>query len=339
MKALQYLGPESIAVNEVPIPEPDENQVLIKVHYCGVCGSDVGIYLGTHPRAKAPLILGHEFYGEIVEMGANVKGYSIGDRVAANPLITCGKCWACSNDASHVCKSLGLYGIDTDGGMSEYVSVHKSTLCSLPPSLGGYIAALIEPVAVAIHSMEMSKLKPGSTAIVTGAGPIGLLMAIVLREKGVKVLFMTELDEFRTKIAKSLGFEVINPVHKDILKLSKKMTNGEGADCLFEASGAAACALDMSRMVRSRGMLVMLAVHKKANPVNLLEINFKELTLVGTRVYTEDNFRQAVIFTEKHQLQLSKIITHVIPLTEGPNAIEIFYKKSSSLKVVVDCTN
>ena len=168
MKALVYAGPKKAELRDVETGEKKEGQIKIDVTYCGVCGSDIGIYLGTHPRAKAPLVFGHEFLGVAAEDGKRIKK---GDRVVPYPLLSCGHCKACRNGNEHVCNTLGLIGIDVDGGMCESVYVDEDVLYKVPEGVSDKAAAVIEPLAVLVHAIHMSGFEPLDTAVVAGAGP------------------------------------------------------------------------------------------------------------------------------------------------------------------------
>ena len=203
MKALVYAGPKQVEVQEVKEPEKQDGKVKLNIRYCGVCGSDIGIYLGTHPRAKAPLILGHEFLGIVAEDG---KKFKKGDRVVPYPLLSCGHCLACRSGNEHVCNTLGLIGIDTDGGMCQTVYTDEDVLFKVPDVVSDKAAAVIEPLAVLVHAIHMSGFEALDTAVVVGAGPIGMLCGIVLKHAGASKIFISDVVEKRLEIAEELGF-------------------------------------------------------------------------------------------------------------------------------------
>ena len=190
MRAALWLGKEQVAVRVVPRPAVGPGQALIRVAYAGICGTDLMIYLGKHPRAKAPLIMSHEFCGVIAE--ADGEAYPAGAPVTVNPLLTCGQCYPCRHGLSHVCERLGLLGIDADGGFAEYALAPLHTVRPLPPGLPLVEAALIEPLAVAVHAVRASDLKVGDTVAVLGAGPIGIMVAQVARLGGARRVLISE---------------------------------------------------------------------------------------------------------------------------------------------------
>ncbi len=171
MLAAQYLGPNRIEAEEVAIPAIGDEEALLKVEACGFCGSDINIVAGTHPRAKAPLTLGHELSGGIEQMNASNGTLEVGDRVTVYPLISCGYCYACTHGNPHVCRELRLFGFDADGGMSEYVKVPVDSLIRLPKEMPPHIGALIEPLAVTVHGVARAKLEGVNLAMVARSRP------------------------------------------------------------------------------------------------------------------------------------------------------------------------
>ncbi|MBS6517921.1 MAG: alcohol dehydrogenase catalytic domain-containing protein [Clostridium sp.] len=335
MKALVYAGPKKAELRDVAEGEKQEGQIKIDVTYCGVCGSDIGIYLGTHPRAKAPLVFGHEFLGVAAEDGKRIKK---GDRVVPYPLLSCGHCKACRNGNEHVCNTLGLIGIDMDGGMCESVYADEDVLYKVPDGVSDKAAAVIEPLAVLVHAIHMSGFEPLDTAVVTGAGPIGMLCAVMLKHAGASQIFISDVAEKRLEAARELGMIPVNPLKEDLEAVVKAATDGEGCDVFFECSGAAAAAVQMTDVTRVRGKICMVSVHKHPHEVNLRDVNFKEQTLVGTRVYTKDEFGQAVELTKKLENQLEKIVTHVVPLRDSEKVFDMIADpECGTIKVVVDC--
>ncbi|WP_196604448.1 zinc-dependent alcohol dehydrogenase [Pectinatus haikarae] len=335
MKALVYNGPKKADVMEYKAHEKSKGSLKIVIKYCGVCGSDIGIYMGTHPRAKAPLVFGHEFLGIVAENGNILKK---GDRVVAYPLISCHHCFACRNGNEHVCNNLKLIGIDTDGGMAETIYAAEDILFKVPESVSDKAAVTIEPLAVLVHALHMINMNVLDTVVISGAGPIGLLCGIMLRHAGAANIFISDIAEKRLALATQLGLIAVNLRNQDLNKVVKTSTNGEGCDIFFECSGAAAPAMEMSEITRVRGKICIVSVHKNPHEVNLRDINFKEQTIVGTRVYTKDEFRQAVNLTIALEKDLEKIVTHIIPLSESNKVFDLIADMDNgSAKVVVDC--
>lgn len=336
MKALVYAGPKQAIVKELPEPTPKEGAVKIDVKYCGICGSDIGIYLGTHPRAKAPLIFGHEFIGTVTTDG---KKFKKGDRVTAFPLLSCGHCLACRTGNSHVCNTLGLIGIDVDGGLCESLYVDEDVLFKLPDDVSDRAAVTIEPLAVILRAVHQVKFQARESAVVIGAGPIGMLTAIVLKNIGASKIFISDVVEKRLELAKELGFNTVDSSKENLTEIVKAATDGEGCDVLFECSGSENAALEMTEITRVQGRICMVSVHKQPHKVDLRQINFKEQLMIGTRVYTKEEFKQAVDYCKVLEKDLERIVTHIVPLSEAYKVFDMIADKDcGTVKVVVDCT-
>ncbi|WP_304507895.1 zinc-dependent alcohol dehydrogenase [Anaerotignum sp.] len=335
MKALVYTGPKGAEVLEVAEPLAKEGAVKVRMKYCGICGSDMGIYLGTHPRAKAPLIFGHEFLGTVEEDG---KKFKKGDRVVAYPLLTCGHCLACRTGNEHVCNTLGLIGIDVDGGICEYAYVDEDVMFKVPDGVSDKAATVIEPLAVIVRSIHQAKMKALDTCVVIGAGPIGMITGMMLVHMGAGKVFISDVDDKKLEKAKAFGMIPVNAKNENLEQVVKAATDSEGADLLFECSGSEIAAMQMTDITRVSGTICMTAVHKHPHMVNLRDLNFKEQTLIGTRVYTKEEFRQAVDYSEKINEDLENIVSHVVSLKDSPKVFDMIADPSAgTCKVLIDC--
>ena len=338
MKTLVYAAPEKVEIREMAVPEPQVGQVRIKVKYCGICGSDIGIFTGKHPRAQAPLVLGHEFIGTIDAINGGSGKFKVGDRVSAYPLISCGHCFACETGIPHVCQTLKLIGIDVDGGIAEYVTCDESVLFKIDESVSDKAASVIEPLAVIIRTVHQADFKALDSAVVVGAGPIGILTGIVLKHLGASKIIISDIDELRLDMCKEFGFETVNVKNDNLIDYVNNATNGVGVDVVFECSGSEVAALEMTKLCRIGGTICLTGVHKVPHAVNLQDVNFKEQTLIGSRVYTMREFGQAVVFAKEIAPELEKIVTHIVPLTESTKVFDLIKDPSEmTVKVVVDC--
>ena len=318
MKAVSFQGKDTVAVVEKPIPQVMDNYILIKVAYAGICGSDLSIVAGKHPRAKAPLVMGHEFSGTIAELPQNPRpDLKVGDRVTVFPLISCGECYVCKMGLPHVCKELKLFGIDTDGAFAEYVRVTQDTVFKIPDNLSDKEGALIEPIAVCIHSARMSRLQIGDTVVVTGAGPIGLLMAMVARAAGAAQVIVTEVSPTRIAGAEKLGFTVLNAADDKLVQQVLDLTRGRGGDIVFEATGHPSVAPYLLELVRIRGQIVQVGIFKQPVAIDLRAVNFHEVDLIGARVYTREDYDQTISLAAQQRFDLNSIEAEVLPLDEA----------------------
>jgi 2-desacetyl-2-hydroxyethyl bacteriochlorophyllide A dehydrogenase len=337
MKALVYTGPREVEVREMPVPEGRPGMVKIRMHYCGLCGTDIGIFSGKHPRAQAPLVLGHEFVGTVAEAVPGGR-FSVGDRVVAYPLISCGDCYPCRNGQPHVCASLQLIGIDRDGGMAEYAWVDEATLFRLDDALDDESAALVEPLAVVVRSLHQARFQPLDRCVVLGAGPIGLLTALVLRRAGAGSVIVSDVQPGRLDLCRRMGFDCLDSGTGKLPARVAEATGGDGADIVFECAGAEPAALEMTRLARVGGTICMTGIHKAPHAVDLMAIGFKELTLVGTRVYTLREFGDSVALARDMAEELRPLITHRVPLSRAAGIFDLAATPEQNAgKILVDC--
>lgn len=335
MKSLVYTGPKSVEIRDVAPPQAAPGEVLLKMRLCGVCGTDIGIWGGSHPRATAPLILGHEFVGEVV---ADSPRFARGQRVVAYPLISCGVCHPCRTGSPHICARLRLIGIDGDGGMAEYLAVPENVLFAIPEQMDDRIAALIEPLAVALRAVEQSGIGVADRVAVLGAGPIGLLVALVAKQAGAARVLISDIDPARLALAADLGFAAVDIRQEDLAERVLAATDGDGADVVFDCAGAAPAALEMTRITRPGGTICLAALHKTPNPVALLDIAFKELRLIGSRVYTQEQFRRSIDLAQSLAAPLARLITRTLPLSAAAGVFEILRDpEAGEVKVLIDC--
>jgi 2-desacetyl-2-hydroxyethyl bacteriochlorophyllide A dehydrogenase len=273
--------------------------------------------------------------GEIAEVGANVKGWSPGERVVVRPLHPCGNCPACRAGHSHICYNLKFLGIDTPGAFQGSWTVPAHTLHRLPANLPMDRAALIEPLAVACHDVRLGEVKSKEEVVVIGGGPIGLLIALVAASIKARVL-VSEVNPFRLNMARELGMEAVNPKEVDLADLVGKRSGGAGADVVFEVSGSAAGAATMTQLVRSRGRIVIVAIFAEAPRVDLFRFFWRELRLCGARVYEPEDFNQATALAASGALPLERLISAKRPLKDLQKVFELIESNTDLMKVLID---
>ena len=336
MKAAYYDGNKTITVGASIPQSPDAGQVRIQVAYCGICGTDLHIYQGhMDQRVAMPQVVGHEMSGEIAEVGPEVAGWKIGDRVVVRPLDPCGSCPACQAGHAHVCYNLKFLGIDTPGAFQGSWTVPAHTLHRLPDGLPLDTAALIEPLAVACHDVRRGEVKPGENVVVIGGGPIGMLIALVARHAGARVV-VSEINPFRIDLARELGLEAINPLETDLVTAIDEQTHGAGADIVFEVSGSAAGASTMTQLVRTRGRIVVVAIFSEPPPVDLFRFFWRELDLRGARVYEPEDFDKAIALAADGTLPLDRLISDRRPLKDLQTVFEQIESSTNLMKVLID---
>ena len=338
MQAVFFEGNRTLRVGECVAVEPGAGQVQIQVAYCGICGTDLHLFHGAMAhRLTLPHVMGHEMSGAITRVGSGVTGWSAGDRVTVRPLDPCGHCAACKMGHSHICHNLKFIGIDTPGALQGTWTVPAHTLHRLPEGLSLREGALIEPIAVACHDVRLSEVREGEFAVVIGGGPIGILIALVAQARGAKVL-MAEVNPFRLQLARDLGVEAVHPGQLDLVVLVGERTGGAGADVVFEVSGSKTGAEVMTKLPRTRGRIVVVAIYGEAPQVDLFRFFWRELKLSGARVYEPEDFERAIQLAASRQLPLEKLVTDVLPLTQLEAAMHRMEGGGDCMKILVDCT-
>ncbi len=337
MRAAFYNGNRNIQTGPCQPEKPQENQVQLRVSHCGICGTDLHLFHGNMDhRVHFPQVIGHESSAIIEAVGPGVTNWKINDRVTVRPLDPCGQCPACQRGHSHVCQKLKFIGIDAPGAMQGLWTVPAHTLHRLPENLALETAALIEPIAVACHDVRLGETKPNEFAVVIGGGPIGALVALVAQHKGARVI-VTEINPFRIKLLQQLGLEVYDPRTTDIPALVQSETREAGADVVFEVSGTAPGAELMTKLPGVRGRVVMVAVFPKPVPVDLHKFFWREMRLIGTRVYEPQDFDEAIDLLANTQVPFAKLITGIYPLDGLEKGLLEMEQGADVMKILIDC--
>jgi (R,R)-butanediol dehydrogenase/meso-butanediol dehydrogenase/diacetyl reductase len=299
-----YYGPNKVEVADVPEPTPGPGAVKVKVGFNGICGTDLHeyyagpIFVPTEPHPlthqQMPLVMGHEFSGVITDIGDGVTGWAEGDRVAIEPIYKCGHCAACQAGNYNICAQIGFHGLMSDGGMAEYTVVPTDMLHKLPDNVSMQLGALVEPMSVAYHAATLGETKPGDTAMVFGAGPIGIGLWFALRGKGVEDTFVVEPSATRRASIEALGARTLDPSAIDVPAFIADHTNGRGADAAFDAAGVAPAVETALACVGARRPMVSVAIYEKPLTTPLLNLVMNESRIQGSLCYTSADF-QAVI--------------------------------------------
>lgn len=338
MKAVYYEGPGRFTLGECEVRPPEAGEVRLAVAYCGICGTDLHIAHGAMDhRIRVPQVIGHEMSGTVAELGAGVEGFEVGDAVVVRPLDNRAET-AADRGLSHISRQLKFLGIDTPGAFQGSWTVPAFTLHRLPPDVDLQLAAMTEPLAVACHDVRRAELAAAETAVVIGAGPIGLLIGLVARACGARVL-ISEINPSRLALARELGLEAVDPTACDLVGHVETSTAGAGADVVFEVSGSAAGALAMTALAGLRGRIVVVAVFPAPQQVSLFELFWKELQVCGARVYEPQDYERAIELLDGGSLPLARLVTAVEPLERLPALFEeLAAGGGSAMKVLVDCT-
>ncbi|MEE2753341.1 MAG: alcohol dehydrogenase catalytic domain-containing protein [Candidatus Latescibacterota bacterium] len=336
MKACVYADLETVEIHDIPKPVAAHDEVLIKVSRAGICGTDLHIFLGhMDQRVAKPLVMGHEMSGALVEAPA-ATGYRVGDRVVVEPTVFCGKCAACRRGHTHICQNLNFLGIDSAGAFQEYWNAPIDRLHRIPPELSDNAAAMIEPLAVAVHDVRRAQVELEDQAVVIGGGPIGLLVAHAARLDGAEVI-ISEVNPYRLKMAESCGFRTVDPTQTDLTESVMDWTNGDGCDIVFEVSGSASGAKVMTELLRVRGRVCLVGVHPSPPEVDLHKFFWRELELIGCRVYQSVDFERAIRVAASRQIDLESLVSKVVPYEEASWGFKQMRDGGDIVKVLIDC--
>ncbi len=334
--AAYYRGGKSFAVEQAQATDPGPGEAAIRVAYCGICGTDMHVYHGNmDARVGLNRVIGHEMSGVVEAVGEGVDTVEPGQKVVVRPLDHCGECPACKRGHQHICQNLKFLGLDTDGAMQEIWSVPAHTLHVLPDGLRMDHAALIEPVAVACHDVRLSDLQPGEDVVVIGGGPIGILVAMVARDAGGNVV-ISEVNPNRLAIAEKLGFDTINPIETDLVSTINARTGDKGADVVFEVSGTQPGVDAMTAVAATRARIVMVAIHAQKPQIDLFQFFWRELQLIGARVYEPEDYEKAIAVVASGGVDADVVITDVSPLADIQAAFEALDRSPTAMKSLIE---
>lgn len=348
MKAARWYKPKDIRVETVEEPVISQGKVKIKVQWTGICGSDLHEYAAgpifipvdqPHYLSKdiAPIIMGHEFSGEVVEVGEGVTKVKVGDPVVVEPILACGECAACKKGKYNICIHLGFHGLSGGGGgFSEYTMVDEKMVHKMPEGLSFEQGALVEPAAVALHSVRLSKIKAGDKAAVFGTGPIGLLVIEALRAAGASEIYAVELSEERAAKALELGASaVINPQNEDPVARIHELTNG-GVDVAFEVTGIPVVLKQAIDSTTFEGETIIVSIWESEASIQPNNIVLAERTVKGIIAY-RDIFPAVMELMTQGYFPADKLVTKRIGLddvvTEG---FETLMKEKNQIKILVN---
>ena len=335
MKAAVLTGKRTIEIQEVPTPHPQKGEALIKVHFCGICGSDVHIFQHGLPQ---PNIMGHEFSGVIAEIGPEVENWKAGETVSCVPGIKCGVCYWCQHGQSQICewalqKSYGT-GV-VPGAMAEYVVVKASSLRRLPQGVGPAEACLAEPLSVCLHGVRLSRVRPGYRAVVLGCGPIGLLTTLILARSGVRSIHCTDLAECKRRRAFKMGAETVHDPTGLSPFIFHQLMDNLGPDIVYECVGLPQTLVDGINYVKKGGQVLVLGVGME--PTTLLPMiwNFKEVEIKGSYGMTGEEYDLALEWLARGWVPVEQIITREIPMEEIKWAFNLLEGPNEEVKVLV----
>jgi 2-desacetyl-2-hydroxyethyl bacteriochlorophyllide A dehydrogenase len=295
MKAVVWLGPREMRLEEVADPAPGADEVVVRVAAVGICGSELSGYLGHNKLRVPPLVMGHEFTGEVVARGVHVNDLTLGDQVVVNPLISCGTCEFCRTGYANLCPRRQLVGAHRPGAFAEYVAVAAGNCTRMPADLSQVDGSLAEPLACGVRAARVGGIQAGTTVAIFGAGPIGLMCISACRRIGGEVQLVTDTNGGRLATATRWGAQATHNAHLDnSADAARHASIGHGVDVAIDAVGIAATRRAAIAAVRPGGTVVFLGLHEAESPVQANDIVRSEIRIVGSFAYTPADFAEAV---------------------------------------------
>lgn len=340
MYALLHTSPRQLDFTHVPDPVVGDDEVLIAVKACGICGSDVKGYTGTTGRRIPPLIMGHEAAGVVAAVGAHVPTLQDGDRVCFDSTVYCNQCAACEQGHYNRCATRQVLGVSVPeykrhGAFAEFVAVPWWITHPIPETMTFAQAALLEPVAIAVHAVNRAALQPGATVLVIGAGTIGLFVVQAARLQGAGTILVADLSDHRLALAQTLGADVlINPGREDLTTAVKAHTNNQGTEVSFEVVGFGATLRDALAVTRTGGCVVAVGNLEPEVTLNIPALISRELTLRGTYA-SSGEYRTCIDLVASGRIQVEPLISKTLPLAEGQHAFDRLYTNTENLVKII----
>jgi len=333
MKAAVWYGGKDIRIEELPTPKIKDDEVLVKVKAVSICGSDLHAYIGVSKRRMPPLVMGHEFSGEIVKVGRTVKGLKEGERVVLEPVLSCGTCVLCQRGRSNICENIKLVGLHLCGAFSEYVTIPASKCHKLPDAVSFEEASLVEPLAVAVHAVNLASLEKGEDIGIIGSGAVGVMTLQVAKNIGAGNIFVVDTLDYRLELAKKLGATTTINAKKE--NPVQRILSDGGVDTVFEAVGHQETAQQALAMVKKGGKVIIIGMLEATMELPMLDVTVKEIEIRGSYSYTSDDFKQALNLIAKGKVKVKPLITHVLPLRDITRGFDILSKGAENVIKVV----
>jgi L-iditol 2-dehydrogenase len=340
LKALVYTKPYTFEYSDFPDPAVGDDDVLIRVKACGICGSDVHGFTGETGRRIPPLIMGHEAAGIVEEFGKNVSGFEKGDRVCFDSTVYCNKCEACRAGLFNRCDKRQVLGVSIPefkrhGAFAEYVAVPWWIVSKIPDELSFVNASLLEPASIGTHAANRALISNDDTVVVIGAGTIGLFILQAARLRGAAKVIAVDINEFRLDLAKKIGVDkLINPLKSDLSEVILQETEGKGANVTLEAVGYAKTFVDAVSVTRMGGHIVAVGNLEKKAEFDLQQLVAKEHTFIGSYA-SSGEFRDCIELVASGKINVEPLISEILPLEEGPVAFDRLLKAEENLLKIV----
>ena len=338
MKVAMYYNNNDVRIEEMPIPKINDNELLVKVKACGICGSDV---MEWYRIKKAPRVLGHEMSGDIVKVGRNVKKFKVGDRIFVSHHIPCNNCNYCRSDQHTICDTLHSTNFDP-GGFSEFLRVPEINLeCGvfiLPNEISYEEGAFIEPLACVVRGLRAADIKKGQNVLVIGSGVAGLLNIKLAKANGAKKIFATDINDFRLNKAKEVGADKVIHANENVPEQVKKFNNGNLADLVILCVGAPSAAIQALESVASGGTILFFAPTEPGVeiPFPLFDLWNKQVKMVSTYAGAPRDIKEAINLIKNKKVKVTDLITHRFPLNEAAKGFKLTAQAKNSIKIIIE---
>ena len=331
-------APGQIIFQQVPRPEPGRGEVLVKIRYIGICGSDIHVYHGTHPFTAYPITQGHEVSGEVIALGNGVCGLTEGQKVTIEPQVFCGTCHPCRHGKYNLCESLKVMGFQTTGVASTYFAVAAEKVTPLPSALSYEEGAMIEPLAVTVHAAHRAGNVTGKTIAILGCGPIGILLCQTLKALSAKAVLVTDVSDYRLSLAKRCGADVaVNTARNDFNEALVAAFGPDKCDLIYDCAGNDTTINQAIRCARKGSTIILVAVFGKMAQTDLAVLNDHELDLNTTMMYRHEDYVEAISLVEQGKVSLKPLMTRVFPFRRYLDAYQyIDQNRETTMKVLID---
>jgi len=330
-------SPGKIEFKQINEPSPGKGEVLLRIQRIGVCGSDVHVWHGKHPYTSYPVVQGHEFSAVVEAVGEGVRDIKIGSKVTATPQVVCGKCPPCRRGDYHICDTLKVEGFQAPGVAQDLFVTSADKIVPLPEAFSFEQGALVEPVSVAVHTAHRAGNLEGKNVAVLGAGPIGNLVAQVVKANGARVL-ITDISDFRLDIAKKCGLTgTANPKDESLREASERVFGSQGFNVAFECVGIEATMTEVIGTIQKGGTIVVVGVFAEKPRIDLGLVQDRELNMIGTLMYQYDDYVEAVNLIDKGRVATEPLFSKHFSFTDYADAYRfIDEQRDKTMKVFID---
>lgn len=336
MRRVKLTEPKKAIVEKIKIPKPGPGEIVMKIAYCGICGSDLHASIGKHPFVSLPATPGHEFSGWVEEVGEGVSKFKKGDRVTSEPNLICGECYNCKIGRYNICENLRVMGCQGEGAMADYFLLPAKDVVSIPESLSLKNAALVEPVAVGVHATHRAGDVFGKNVVIVGSGMIGLGVLACVKAAGASKIWVTDFSDYRLNLAKEIGADRVVNAKADVVSIIQKEAGFEGIDIAFECVGIEASLRTSMDVIRKGGKVIVLGVYGDEVKIKAADLQDREMELIGTLMYIMREINEAIQLIVDGILPTDKIFGKIFKIEEANEAFEHARENKESIKTLIE---